>query len=100
MRSVLTLAISFVIGAPLAGCATSRLVLSSKWDEKATPSYVDYLDAYAFGFIGKQRVDLRAVCLDQRPYGIQTAYTVQDGLLTLVTLGIYAPTTIKVWCGN
>ena len=84
----------------LSGCATSRVVMSSKWNENVKPNYVDYLDAYLLGFVGNQRVDVRAVCLDQRPYAIQQGTTIRDGLLTLVSLGIYAPTTIKVWCGN
>jgi hypothetical protein len=100
VNSVRTRALSIVILLSTFGCATSRVVMSSKWDERSKPSYVDYVDAYLLGFVGKQRIDLRAVCMDQRPYAIQQGTTIQDGLFTLITLGIYAPTTIKVWCGN
>ena len=54
---------------------------------------------FVMGLVGKSRVDLSLRC----PDGIATAEIVHsfvDTLLRTVTLGIYAPTTVKYRCSE
>jgi len=82
------------------GCTTSPVVLNSNFDSKLKPVYEDYFNYYLFGFVGKATVNLQKVCVDQKPYALQRTFTFDDGLITLVTLGIYTPMTVRVWCGD
>lgn len=84
--------------AGLASCARSQAVLRPDWDETSRPSYVDHVDGWVFGLFGSGRFDLGRVCMDQAPAAVRQGLTAPDVLLTLVSLGVYSPTTIKVWC--
>jgi hypothetical protein len=89
-----------LIMALLSACAPTRLVMDSRWDPSSPPVYVDYHDYYLLGFIGSAEVNLRTVCLDQRPLAVESVRGFDDGLISLYTLGIYSPMTVKVWCGD
>lgn len=84
----------------LAGCMNTKFILSEKWNPHAKPSYVDYFDSWWWGFAGRPSVSLQKVCMDQKPLAVQRVKTVEDGIITVITAGIYAPTTVKVWCGE
>jgi len=84
----------------LSGCVHGRVALHERFDPSKKPSYVDYFDGYLFGFIGSPSVSLARVCMDQKPYGVQKYKSGEDYFLRAITLGIYAPTTVKVWCGE
>ena len=79
---------------------STRLILNEKWNPTAKPSYVDYFDYYWFGFSGQPTVNLQKVCLDQRPHAIQRMKTPEDVVISVFTLGIYSPATVRVWCGE
>jgi len=83
-----------------AGCMSTTVQMDDKFSSSATPSYVDYFDGYLLGFIGHPEVNLQKVCVDQKPFGVEHVKTAEDGFLTIVTLGIYSPSTIKVWCDD
>ena len=51
-----------------------------------------------WGLVGEERVDVKAICQDKKVAQMQSQQTFADGALGLVTLGIYAPHTVKVWC--
>lgn len=76
------------------------IALDSKFTLDSKPAYEDYLDYYALGFIGNHSVDVQKVCVDQKPYAVQRIFGPDDALITLATLGIYTPMTVRVWCGN
>lgn len=85
----------------LTGCMSTKVILNKDWDPKIHKvSYVDYFDYYIFGFIGHPSVRLTQVCMDQKPYAFQRVQTAEDGIISIVTLGIYTPATLKVWCGE
>jgi len=84
----------------LTGCMSTTVIFNSKWDSRIKPSYVDYFDNYFLGFSGTANVNLAQVCMDQKPYAVRRLKTIEDGILTLITIGIYSPSTIKVWCGE
>lgn len=82
------------------GCMSTRVVLSPKWDRSQKPAYTDYFDYYWFGFVGHPTVNLTEVCLDQKPMAFQRARMADDIILSVITLGIYTPVTVRVWCGE
>lgn len=84
----------------LSGCMTTKVVFSDKWNPRSKPAYVDYFDSYWLGFSGQPEVALQKVCMDQRPHALIRQKTAEDAVLTVFTLGIYAPTTVKIWCGE
>lgn len=84
----------------LVSCMSTSLVLDEKWTPMAKPTYVDYMDSYWFGLHGQPSVSVQQVCMDQKPLAIQRVKTGEDIFLTLITLGIYTPSTVKVWCGE
>lgn len=64
------------------------------------PQYNDYLDGWWWGLKGHPSISLSRVCMDQKPYAVRKVKTFEDIFLTAITLGIYTPTTVKVWCGE
>ncbi len=84
----------------LCGCMTTKIVFNDKWNPDSSPSYVDYFDYYWLGFRGDPSVSVQKACVDQKPYGLIRTRTIEDGLITAITLGIYVPVTIKIWCGE
>ena len=62
------------------------------------PTYIDSKPFYLWGIVGEHHVDVNTICNGSEPKQMQSQQTFTDGLLGLVTLGIYYPHTAKVWC--
>lgn len=82
----------------LAGC--SSITIQPEQITKLTekPTYQDSRPFFLWGLVGKQRVDVKALCGEQKVVQMQSQQTFVDGVLGLITIGIYSPHTIKVWC--
>jgi hypothetical protein len=89
-----------VLPIALGGCMSTRLEFSPKWDPSEKATYEDYFDYYFLGFVGDPVVNVQKICMDQKPYGLKRFKSPEDGFLTAITLGIYAPVTVRVWCGD
>lgn len=79
---------------------STKVALHPKWDPSVKPTYTDYFDYYVFTLVGKNTVNLAQVCMDQKPLGFQRVKLPDDIILSVITLGIYSPVTVKVWCGE
>lgn len=90
----------FLLPLFLTGCMSTTIVYDSNWDRNAKPAYVDYFDSYLGGFAKKNTINIAKVCMDQKPLALRRIKTLEDGFLTLITAGIYSPTTVKIWCGD
>ena len=62
------------------------------------PDFEQRQDFYLWGLVGENHVDTKAVCGKNGATQMQSQMTFVDGLLGLVTLGIYAPQSARVWC--
>lgn len=82
------------------GCMSARMVLDERWNPDQKPAYTDFFDHYLWGLSGTSKVNLQQVCMDQKPYAFERIQSGQDLFLSAITLGIYWPVTIKVWCGD
>ncbi|MEY4667822.1 MAG: hypothetical protein RL518_521 [Pseudomonadota bacterium] len=61
------------------------------------PTFEQRQDFFLWGLVGEAHIDTTKVCKGQ-PSQFQSQKTFVDGLLTLVTLGIYAPESARIWC--
>jgi hypothetical protein len=65
----------------------------------AAPTYEDSKEFFLLGLLGpRHSYSSRELCLGKEIDQIETAHTANDVLVTAVTLGIYAPRTLRVWC--
>ncbi len=94
------LILNLLLAPVLAGCMSTTIVYDPAWNRASTPSYVDHFDSYLVGFVGRNTVNINKVCIDQKPLALRRLRSFEDAFLTGLTVGIYTPTTIKVWCGD
>ena len=55
---------------------------------------------YLWGLVGEHRFDVKKICGDKKLLQIQSQGTVSNLIFGILTLGIYAPHTGKIWCGE
>lgn len=84
----------------LGGCSTVTVTPSGKAKTSISPTYEESKSFYLFGLIGEQEVDVTKYCQGQEPQQMQTQSTFLDSFLGIITIGIYSPRTLKVWCGK
>lgn len=89
-----------ILSLALVGCGSTPVVLDGKYRHGTKPAYVDYFDYYVFGLVGHPTVNVQKACVDQKPLAVQRYFSVEDGVISFVTLGIYTPMTVRVWCGD
>ncbi len=65
---------------------------------KTRASIKEYKNYFVLGFAGSQSYSLAKACLDQKPAAFETYFGLEDILLGVVSLGIYTPKTVAVWC--
>ncbi|MBE0377451.1 Bor family protein [Pseudoalteromonas prydzensis] len=94
MRIFLTSLLFIVLG----GCSAVTIQPQKIAKLTSEPTYQDSRPFFMWGLVGEQRIDVKKVCGEQTVVQMQSQQTFTDGALGLVTLGIYAPHTIKVWC--
>ena len=78
----------------------SKVTIHSKQSAKLTtePTYEETKNYFLWGLIGKHRFDVKEICGDKEVLQIQAQGTFTNVFLGLLTLGIYAPHTAKIWC--
>lgn len=82
----------------LSACSTVTINPENTAKLAVEPTYQDSKPFYLWGLIGEHRVDTATICNGEEPKQMQSQQTFTDGLLGVVTLGIYLPHTAKVWC--
>lgn len=92
MKKIILIAAVAMLGA----CSTVTI----RHSEKMPPAYPTQQihNEFFVGGIGQEKIlDPLDIC-DGRGYTISTQYTFIDGLLATFTMGIYSPSTSKVYC--
>jgi hypothetical protein len=80
-----------------AGCYSVTARPDGGFKVATKPSFEQRQDFFLWGLVGETHIDTQQVC----PRGtsqIQSQLTFVDGLLTVVTLGIYSPQSARIWC--
>jgi hypothetical protein len=80
------------------GCYSVTIRPDGGFKMASQPSFEQRQDFYLWGLVGESHIDTGKVCPKSGPSQMQSQVTVVDGLLGLITLGIYSPETAKVWC--
>lgn len=95
-----SLAAMALLAAVMGASACSTVTLKEKGVQKLAqePSHEEKKSFFLFGLIGEHHVQVKDLCQGKAPRQIQAQDTVTDSLLMIVTLGIYRPRTVKVWC--
>ena len=82
----------------LSACSTQRILLNSE-DRTTTPdSYEKSQPFFIYGIGQSQDFDVAQACGKKKPTRIETSQTFIDGLVGVVTFGIYTPRSIEVYC--
>lgn len=83
----------------LSGCASVTITPSDEPKLTSMPTYEQSLDFYFWGLSPDwQEVNVDDVCYGSGVRQMQAQTTFEDGLFGAITLGIFAPRTVKVWC--
>jgi hypothetical protein len=64
----------------------------------STPSYSKTNHFFFWGLVGHSTINVTQICGGKAPVQMQTEQTFVDGLLRVITLGIYTPRSAYVWC--
>ena len=91
--------ITGVLMLALAGCSTVTIRPEGTARLGTEPTHQMTYDYYFWGLAGEHRVDVQAVCGDRPVRQIQAQDTFENRVLTVITLGIYAPRSARIWCG-
>ena len=66
---------------------------------EGNPSFEKNVHFFFLGLAGGgKEVNLSRVCMGKPVDQVATTYTFENVLFTVLTLGIYAPRTVQVWC--
>lgn len=83
----------------MAGCATVTATPEGQPKLASTPQFEQTQSFFFWGLTPERNtVDVAEVCAGSGVRQIQTQSTFEDGLFSVVTLGIYSPRTSRVWC--
>lgn len=94
------ISLATVMAVVLLGCATVTIRNQGERKISSPPTYKKTQHFFLWGLVGERSIDVSEVCGDQGTEQMQTQMTFVNGLLRLITLGIYAPRTAKVWCSQ
>ncbi len=80
----------------LSACSYQRFNFTGK--QPKTFPYETKSNFFVGGIGQTDYIDLKDICGSYDVEAIETSYSFTDGLLNLLTSGIWAPRTYKVWC--
>lgn len=82
------------------GCST--VTFRDKGISRLTsdPQYQVSNSFYLWGLIGEHQVSISDACQGMEPRQVQILDTPINSLWTVLTLGIYWPRTVRVWCAS
>ena len=86
------------VGIALCACSSVTIQPEAKAKITTKPTYQESKSFFIFGLVGEHHINVTEICKGKEPLQMQSQQTFSDGLLTVLTLGIYAPHTAKVWC--
>lgn len=91
---------ALVLGLAITTAACSTVTIHPKTNPVivSEPTYEESKSFYLSGLIGERRVNVSEICGERDVAQMQSQQTFANGFLGLITLGIYAPHTVKVWC--
>jgi len=92
------ISVLLLLSAVITGCSTVTIRPQGGTKDNSQADYLDSKPFYFGGVVGKHKVDVNEVCEGAEVSQLQTLMTSSDWLLGVITLSIYSPRTVKVWC--
>jgi hypothetical protein len=91
---------ALVLGLAITATACSTVTIHPKSNATLTsqPSYEESKSFYLAGLVGERRVNVTQICGEKEVAQMQTQQTFTNGFIGAITLAIYTPHTVKVWC--
>lgn len=89
----------FMIAVLLTGCAAQRIETTQNQYLRA-PAYTGTNHFIFWGLRQIKTRDAKEVCGDNNVLAVQTSTSFWDGVATVATVGIYAPKTYEIYCGQ
>lgn len=87
-----------VMSTLVAGCSTVTIRPQGGAKDSSVADYIDSKPFYLSGLIGMHKVDVNEACEGSEVMQMQTVTTSSDWLFGMITLFIYSPRTVKIWC--
>lgn len=91
-------AVAVGLASALLACATVTIRPDDGEKLETEPSDSKRLSFYLGGLVGEHHIDVREVCGERSMVQMQTQETFVDRLLRMLTLYIYSPRHVKIWC--
>lgn len=82
----------------LSACSTVTIRNRGVTKLASEPTYESSEPFFLWGLVGEKHIDINQICEKTPVRQIQAQYTVLDSVLGVITLGIYMPRTVKIWC--
>lgn len=89
----------FILFLGISSCAHQRTQVSQH-PGSMIPSYIQTEHFFLLGIGQTRLLNGYHICKNKKVTTVETSYTPIDFLLTLLTVGIYMPKTIKIYCDD
>ncbi|TKB44633.1 Bor family protein [Thalassotalea mangrovi] len=90
----------FLVSIMLTGCSTITIQPEQTAKYSSEPTYEESKHFFLWGIVGEHRVNVTEICGNREVIQMQSQQTFVEGVLGLITLGIYSPHSVKVWCSE
>ena len=82
----------------VASCSRVTVRPEGIYKTSAQPTYEESKPFFVFKLVGEHHVNVKEICGERDVQQIETVDTFVDRILSMVTIGIYTPRTVRVWC--
>ena len=82
----------------MSACSSVTIRDQGKQKLAGDPTWEKSEPFFFWGLAGTGHVNVDEVCGNRKASQLQTQRTFVDGLLGVITLGIYSPHSARVWC--
>lgn len=82
----------------LSACGSVTIRTDNQREDTENPSYQKSFNYWWWGLKGEYDINVREVCSGKNVTQMQSISRFSDAALTIMTLGIYAPRSARVWC--
>jgi hypothetical protein len=90
---------ALVVAIAIAGCSTVTIRPEGRTKLVSSPAFEERESFFLWGLSPESiQVNVDHACQGRRVTQMQTEDTLLDNLMTMATLGLYRPRTVKIWC--
>jgi len=82
----------------LSACGSVTIRTDNQRETSDIPSYQKSFNYWWWGLKGEYDINTREICSGNSVSQMQSVSSFSDAALTIITLGIYAPRSARVWC--